>query len=129
MLYLLIALGGAFGSVARYWLSEVTDARFGTAFPWGTLAANITGCIVIGFFAVLGSQNGRFLGSPEARSFLLVGVCGGYTTFSAFSLQTVELLRAGDWFRASAYIVGSVVVCLIGVGLGQLLAAPFGQTP
>lgn len=122
MIYLLIALGGALGSVARYWLSGTVAAQLGEGFPWGTLLVNVSGCIIIGFFAALGSSGARWFASQEARSLLLVGLCGGYTTFSAFSLQTLELLRAGDWLRATSYTITSVVVCLLGVWLGQLLA-------
>jgi len=128
MIYLLIALGGAVGSVARYWLSGVVETQTGSAFPWGTLLVNISGCVVIGFFAGLGASGARWFASHEARGLLLVGLCGGYTTFSAFSLQTLELLRAGDWLRAASYILASVVVCLLGVWLGQLLATSFSPS-
>ncbi len=127
MIYLLIALGGALGSVARYWFNGLVTARLGEAFPWGTFLVNVSGCIVIGFFAALGGSGSRFFASQEARGLLLVGLCGGYTTFSAFSLQTLDLLRAGDWLRAGAYIFGSVTLCLLGVWLGQLMASPFNQ--
>ena len=121
LIYLLIALGGAIGSVSRHWLSETVTARLDGPFPWGTFLVNITGCILIGLFAVLPGGSGRPLASTETRAFLMIGICGGYTTFSAFSLQTLNLLRAGDWPRATAYVVGSVVLCLLGVWLGQLL--------
>ena len=122
LLYLLIALGGALGSVARHWLTETVTARLDGPFPWGTFLVNITGCLVIGFAASVAGSGGRPFASAEARAFFMVGVCGGYTTFSAFSLQTVNLLRLGDWPRAAAYVAGSVVLCLVGVWLGHLLA-------
>lgn len=125
MIYVLIALGGALGSIARYWLSGVVETQVGSAFPWGTFLVNLSGCILIGFFAGLGSAGARWFAGQEARALLLVGLCGGYTTFSAFSLQTLELLRAGDGLRAVGYTLASVIVCLLGVWLGQLLAALF----
>jgi CrcB protein len=121
-LYLLIALGGALGSVARHWLTESVTARLDGPFPWGTFLVNLTGCLAIGFFASAAGSGGRPFATTEARAFFMIGVCGGYTTFSAFSLQTVNLLRLGDWPRAAAYVIGSVVLCLVGVWLGHLLA-------
>lgn len=129
MIYMLIALGGALGSLARFGLAGLLGTRLGEGFPWGTLIVNVSGCIVIGFFAGLGSVGPRWFATPEARSLLLVGLCGGYTTFSAFSLQTLELLRSGDWPRALGYTLASVVVCLAGVWLGQLLASAFSSAP
>lgn len=119
MIYLAIALGGALGSVLRYWVSTIIDPRLGPEFPWGTLFANITGCVLIGFFANLSGSESRFLGSVEGRLFFITGICGGYTTFSSFSLQTVSLLKDGDTARAIIYIVASVLICLLGVWLGQ----------
>lgn len=126
-LYALIALGGALGSVARYWLSGVIGAHFGETFPWGTFWVNVTGCLLIGFLATFTSPDGRWLASGETRGFLIYGICGGYTTFSSFSLQALNLLRDGDWLRAGGYVVGSVVVCLVGVWLGHILATFFNQ--
>jgi CrcB protein len=127
-LYLLIAAGGALGSVLRFYLSGVVASHWGDAFPWGTLLINISGSFVIGFISDLTGPGGRWLASTETRLFLMAGICGGYTTFSAFSLQTLALLKAGDWPRAGAYIVGSVVLCLLGVWLGYLLAARFNPS-
>jgi CrcB protein len=124
LIYALIALGGAIGSVARHWISEAIGVRFDSispAIPWGTLIVNITGCIVMGFFSVYSPVGWRHFQSNEARFFLLTGVCGGYTTFSAFSVQTLTLLRAGDAARAAAYVVSSVVICVLGSWLGYLL--------
>ena len=126
-LYGLIALGGALGSVARYWLSGVIGSHYGETFPWGTFWANVTGCILIGFLATFALPGGRWLASSETRGFLIYGFCGGYTTFSSFSLQTLNLLREGDWLRAGGYVVGSVVVCLAGVWLGYILATLLSQ--
>ncbi len=119
--YLLVALGGALGSVLRHGLTETVTVRLDGPFPWGTFIVNLTGCIAIGFLAVASGPGARLFPSHEARLFLLTGLCGGYTTFSAFSLQTFALLRAGDATRAGAYITGSVVLCVVGTWLGYLL--------
>jgi CrcB protein len=97
-------------------------AWFGAAFPWGTLFINILGSFVIGLFFALTGPEGRFDVPLDARLFVMTGICGGYTTFSAFSLQTLTLFQDGAWLRGSAYIVASVVLCLIGVWVGHLLA-------
>ncbi len=122
-LYFLIALGGALGSVLRFWLSGLVAAQVGETFPWGTLAINVTGSFVIGFFATLSGPDGRAFVSAETRQFVMTGICGGYTTFSSFSLQTLNLARGGEWLRAGGNITGSVVLCLAAVWLGHLLAA------
>lgn len=123
MLYLLVGLGGALGSVARFWLSGLVATHVGETFPWGTLVINVTGSFVIGFFATLTGPDGRVFVRSESRQFVMTGLCGGYTTFSSFSLQTLNLARDGEWLRASGNTVGSVVTCLVAVWLGHLLAA------
>lgn len=120
--YLFVALGGAIGSVGRFWLSSIIANRFGGTFPWGTIIVNITGCLVIGFFNTLTGTEGRWLVSPAARTFFMIGICGGYTTFSSFSLQTLNLANDGEWLYAGANILFSVVLCLFGVWLGHTLA-------
>ena len=120
--YLWIALGSALGGVGRYWLSGVIARRFGEAFPLGTLVVNATGSFVIGFIASLTRPEGRLLMSASGRQFLMVGICGGYTTFSSFSLQTLNLAREGEWFYAGANVVASVLLCLLAVWLGHVLA-------
>lgn len=122
IIYVLIALGGALGSVARHWLSEAVTTRLDGSFPWGTFLVNVSGCLLIGFFASLPGPSWRQFGDSETKAFFMVGVCGGYTTFSAFSLQTLNLLRLGELTRAASYVVASVLVCLLGVWLGHLLA-------
>ena len=117
-----VALGGALGSVARYWCSGVIARAMGETFPWGTLIVNVSGSLVIGFIATVSGPDGRFLIPPEARQFMMVGILGGYTTFSSFSLQTLSLARDGEWLLAGANIVGSVVLCLIAVWVGHMLA-------
>ena len=117
-----VGLGGALGSVARYWCSGVVARAMGETFPWGTLIVNVSGSLVIGFIATVSGPDGRFLIPPEARQFMMVGILGGYTTFSSFSLQTLSLARDGEWLLAGANIVGSVVLCLIAVWVGHMLA-------
>jgi CrcB protein len=123
LMYLWVAIGSAVGGVARFWLSGFVADRFGSTFPWGTIIVNITGCLVIGFFNTVTGTEGRWFASPAARTFFMIGVCGGYTTFSSFSLQTLNLANEGEWLLAGANILLSVALCLIGVWLGHLLAA------
>ena len=103
MLYVWVAIGGAIGSVARFWFGNVVAAALGPAFPWGTLMINVFGSFVISFFSGLTGMGHRFALSNDARIFVIVGVCGGFTTFSSFSLQTVELARSGQAGRAALY--------------------------
>jgi len=121
--YLWIALGGALGSVSRFWLNGLVSTRIGETFPWGTMAANVTGSFLIGFFGTLTGPDGRWLTPVGFREFFMIGVCGGYTTFSSFSLQTLNLAQDGEWLRAGGNILGSVALCLVAVWLGHLLAA------
>jgi fluoride exporter len=121
--YFWIAVGSALGGVARYWCSDMAARLVGETFPWGTLAVNIVGSFVIGFFATLTGPNGRLEVGLTARQFVTIGLCGGYTTFSSFSAQTLSLMQDGQSFRAGAYIVASVVCCLVAVWVGYLLAA------
>lgn len=120
--YLLIAIGGALGSVARFWVSGFVAQRAGEFFPLGTLVVNVTGSLLIGFFATMTDPEGRFLVNPAMRQFVMIGICGGYTTFSSFSLQTLNLARNGEWFAAGANAVLSLVACLVAVWLGHILA-------
>jgi CrcB protein len=120
--YLLIALGGALGSVGRFWFSALIADLFGERFPWGTILVNVSGSFLIGLFATLTEPGGRWLVAPPGREFFMLGICGGYTTFSSFSLQTLTLARNGEWLYAGANAVLSVVLCLIAVWLGHLLA-------
>jgi CrcB protein len=125
--YLLVALGGALGSVLRFFLSQFCNVQLGGAFPWGIMIVNVTGSFVIGFLFTLTAPDGRWLASTETRDFLLVGICGGYTTFSSFSLNTLSLAREGEWLQAGGNVAGSVVLCLAAVLLGHLLAALINQ--
>jgi fluoride exporter len=122
-----VALGGALGSLGRYWLAELFAALGVSAFPWATLFANVTGSFLIGVIATLTGPDGRLLVAPELRQFWMVGVCGGYTTFSSFSLQTLTLAQGGEWARAGLNVVLSVVLCLLAVWLGHLAAAALNR--
>ena len=117
--YLWIALGGALGSVARASISVAMVRITGPYFPWGTILINVVGSFVIGFFATLTGPAGRLPVPADARAFVMVGVCGGFTTFSSFSLQTLELARAGRPGQALANIGLSVLLCLAGVAAGH----------
>jgi CrcB protein len=125
--YLFVALGGALGSVARYWCSGVVARAFGETFPWGTVGVNVVGSFVIGLFATLTGTDGRFLVPGEWRIFVMVGVCGGYTTFSSFSLQTVNLLRDGEHLYAAGNVLLSVALCMLGVWLGHVAAVAINR--
>ena len=128
MSYFWIFLGGGLGSIARFAGSGFIARHFGETFPWGTLLVNVTGSFVIGFFATLTGTDGKWLVSPSARQFVMIGICGGYTTFSSFSLQTLSLARDGEWFKAGANAVLSFALCLVAVWLGHLLATHFNST-
>ena len=125
--YLLIAAGGALGSVARFWFSGLVARHFGETFPWGTILVNVSGSFAIGIFSTLTEQDGSWLVGPSWRQFFMVGICGGYTTFSSFSLQTLSLARNGEWFHAGANAVLSLVLCLTAVWLGHVLAMSFNS--
>jgi CrcB protein len=120
--YISVMLGGALGTGARFWASGFIAERVGESFPLGTLVVNVTGSFVIGFFAVLADPEGPVLVSPRFRQFFMIGVCGGYTTFSSFSLQTLDLLRDGDWLKASLNTMLSFGCCLGAAWLGRILA-------
>lgn len=123
MSYVWIFLGGGLGSIARFAGSGYVARHFGETFPWGTLVVNVTGSFIIGFFATLTDTDGRWLLAPSARQLVMLGICGGYATFSSFSLQTLNLARDGEWFRAGANATLSFVLCMVAVWLGYVLAA------
>jgi CrcB protein len=120
--YVAVAIGSALGGVARHWCTLMATTRLGAAFPWGTLLINVLGSFVIGFFFAIAGSDGRFQASANVRLFVMTGICGGYTTFSAFSLQSLSLLQDGAWFRGGSYVIASVVLCLIAVWAGYALA-------
>lgn len=113
-----IFIGGGLGSVARYWMSGWVASRVGEVFPWGTLCVNVSGSFLIGLLATLTAPDGRFWMGASVRSFLLLGVMGGYTTFSSFSWQTLGLMREGQWAWAAANAGLSVFLCLLAVTAG-----------
>ena len=123
---LVIFLGSGLGGLARWWLSGFVADRIGQTFPWGRLLVNVSGSFAIGLFGGLTGPDGRFLVPVAWRQFFMLGVCGGYTTFSSFSLQTLHLAEEGEWFRAGANVVLSVVLCLIAVWLGHVAALTIG---
>ncbi|HEY5992527.1 MAG TPA: fluoride efflux transporter CrcB [Candidatus Udaeobacter sp.] len=116
--YLLVGIGGAIGSVARFWVSGLIATRFGQTFPLGTLVVNVTGSFVIGLFSAFSEPEGRWLVNPSFRQFFMIGICGGYTTFSSFSLQTLALAQEGEWFHAFINSIASFALCLFAVWLG-----------
>ncbi len=119
--YILVAIGGALGGVGRFWLNDFVTSRAGHGFPWGTLLINVLGSFAIGLFAAIPAAQ------DSTRKFLMAGLCGGFTTFSAFSFQTLELAQRGEPLRAGANVVGSVALCLVAVWLGYLLGATFNS--
>lgn len=118
--YLAIALGGALGSVLRFALNEAISNRFGRAFPWGTLSINVIGSFLIGALVVLLLE--RWEVSPAVRLGLMVGVLGGFTTFSSFSLEVVNLMQNGAFLRAMTYVAASVTACILAAAAGIYLA-------
>jgi CrcB protein len=121
MSYLWVTIGSAIGGLLRYAITRMTLPISG-GFPCGTVAINILGSFVIGYFGTLTLQTGRHPASDNLRLFVMVGLCGGFTTFSSFSLQTFDLMRSGAWGRAIANVVVSVVLCIAAVGAGHMLA-------
>ncbi len=122
LIYLYVALGGALGSVARFAASGVVANLWGGTFPWGTMFVNVTGSFIIGVFASLTDpQDGRWLVGTDKRQFFMTGICGGYTTFSSFSLNTLNLVRGGDMLQAGGNVLASVTLCLVAVWLGYAL--------
>jgi CrcB protein len=123
--YLWIALGGALGSVSRYWLSGLVASRFGETFPWGTLVINVTGSFVIGIVGAMAAPEGRMDSQSRAftTQFLMIGICGGYTTFSSFSWQTLRLMQDREWLYAGGNVILSVTLCMIAVWLGYALGS------
>lgn len=121
-LYLVIGIGSALGGVARYGLGILAISAWGPEFPWGTIIINVAGSFIIGFFATITGPEGRLLVGTAARQFVMVGFCGGFTTFSSFSLETVSLISSGRLLAAGANAGLSVIVCLFAVWLGYALA-------
>jgi CrcB protein len=119
MTALWVAVGSALGGVVRYWCSGFIARYMGESFPWGTISVNVVGSLLIGLFATLSGPDGRLLMGSAARQFVMLGLFGGFTTFSSFSLQTLALFQNGEWLRAGANIGLSVLLCLVGVWIGH----------
>ena len=114
----------------RFGVASLIDAyikKGGPPYFLGTMLVNITGCFLIGFIFTVSDTEGRFYLSPLQRQFIMIGILGGYTTFSSFTLQTLLLAQDGQWAQASANVLGSVVLCLAGVWLGALCAGMVNQ--
>lgn len=118
--YLLIALGGGLGSVARYWIGSTISERLGTRFPFGTLIVNLSACVIVGF-AITYLGNHLEI-NPAWRFFIPIGFVGGYSTFSAFEWETMAELRAGAFSLAALYVVASLVLGLVATWCGAALA-------
>jgi CrcB protein len=117
--YLLVGVGGALGSVARAGMTDLVTRWMGNQFPFGTVVVNVMGAILMGLLAGYGeTEPGRLIFSPGARTFLMIGVLGGYTTFSSFSLQTFLLMEQGNWIGAFLNVFLSVLLCVGGIWLG-----------
>jgi CrcB protein len=117
---LYVAIGSAIGGVGRYLVGGLVQRLLDTTFPAGTLLINITGSLLLGMIVRYASETAAI--TPEVRAFLAIGLCGGYTTFSGFSYETVTLLEDGEWTRAGLYVAGSVLLSLAGTLLGFALA-------
>ncbi len=121
MSYLWVTVGSALGGLLRFTITRLT-LTISAGFPFGTVIINVIGCFVIGFFGTLTLQSGRYAVSENIRLFVMVGLCGGFTTFSSFSLESFDLLRSDAWGRALINIVLSVALCLFSVAAGHRLA-------
>jgi len=128
--YIWVALGGALGSVARYWLNGVVSTRYGETFPLGTIVVNVSGSFVIGVLGALTLPEGRMSAGTRTLTtqLLMIGVCGGFTTFSSFTLQTLNLVREREWLHAGGNVLLSVILCLVATWLGYLLGSVINPT-
>lgn len=126
--YIWVGIGSAFGGAARFWISGIVAARYGETFPYGTATVNVTGSFIIGLLAALTVPEGRWFISPPMRELLMIGFCGGYTTFSSFSLQTLSLMQDGEWWRAAANAIASFALCLVAVWVGYVIVSAFNKS-
>jgi CrcB protein len=129
MAYLAVGIGSALGGMGRFWIAGFIGQRYGDAFPWGTILVNVTGSFAIGVLTAFTGAEARLHPklSPLAGQFFMVGICGGYTTFSSFSLQTLKLIQAGSLSQAGANIALSVMVCLVAVWAGYVIGQIFAR--
>jgi fluoride exporter len=121
-LYLAVGLGSMIGGTGRWLASDMIHGWLGSGFPWGTLFVNVTGSFLIGFYAALAGPDGRLFAGPIQRQFVMTGICGGYTTFSIFSLESIRLLGAGRFDLGGLYVGVSVIGWLVTVWAGFALA-------
>ena len=121
--YIAVVLGSIVGASARFLVSVLFLSQFGDGFPWATLFVNVTGSFAIGFYAALTGPDGRLFVSVRQRLFVMVGICGGYTTFSSFSLETLRLVQSGNVQTAIVYLLVSVITWIASVWIGYALAA------
>jgi len=119
--YLMAMIGSALGGGARLWVSTQVAHGYGTQFPWGTMVVNAAGCFVVGILGALMSPIGPWHDVGELRVFLVVGLLGGFTTFSAFSLESVLLVQRGQWAAALAYVCLTTLICLFAAALSFYL--------
>jgi len=127
--YIAVVLGSIVGAVSRFLVSVLSVSQFGDGFPWGTLFVNVTGSFAIGFYAALTGPDGRLFAGPRQRLFVMVGFCGGYTTFSAFSLETLRFVQSGKLQTALVYLLVSAITWIAGVWIGHALAARLNLRP
>jgi len=120
--YISVALGSVVGGVARYLISVLFMSQLGDGFPWSTLFVNVVGSFIIGFYAALSGPDGRLFATPRQRQFVMVGFCGGFTTFSAFSLETLRLVHSGNVRAAFLNLAVSITGWLVAVWMGHALA-------
>jgi CrcB protein len=118
--YTVIGAGGALGAMARFAVSGYVARRYGDTFPLGTILVNVTGCLLIGLIAASTNVEGRLMMGPLWRQFMMVGILGGYTTFSSFSLQTLNLAREGEWLYSALNAILSLILCLLAVWIGHV---------
>lgn len=111
--------------MARYFSSGMAAAILGPSFPWGTMLVNVVGSFVIGLVAAMTGPDSRYIVSMEIRQFVMTGFLGGFTTFSSFSLQTLNLMQDGEWLYASANVMVTVALCLAVVWLGYVAGQAF----
>ena len=122
-----VAAGSGLGGVARYACAGAMARLMGETFPWGTLTVNVVGCAIIGILAALTGPEGRLLAPPSVRQFLMPGFCGGFTTFSTFSLETLNLSRDGEWMKVAVNVTASLLLCLASVWAGYAAGAAMNE--
>jgi CrcB protein len=118
--YLLVIAGSAIGGGLRYWLSNIVQKNLSVTFPYGTLAVNIIGCFVLGLIVFVFDE--KELLNSQLKIFLTIGLCGGFTTFSTFSLETFNLLRDSEYLFAALNIIASLLLCIAGVFLAYIIS-------